>query len=143
VSDAEQGKQAMYESTRGKAVPPLLQQPSQIHASSILAPLQTIQMRDGNSDGSHTEQLTSANHCEMNTRWREICQQIRIDTSLEEEKRKQLWRVLEQYQDIFAWNKGELGCCTIGEHFVDTQGFPPCKASPSRLSYWEEAEVKR
>jgi hypothetical protein len=26
---------------------------------------------------------------------------------------------------------------------VDTQGFPPCKASPGRLSYWEEAEVKR
>jgi len=26
---------------------------------------------------------------------------------------------------------------------VDTQGFPPCKASLGRLSYWEEAEVKR
>jgi hypothetical protein len=44
---------------------------------------------------------------------------------------------------VFAWNKGELGCCTIGEHFVDTQGFPPCKVSPGRLSYWEKAEVKR
>ncbi len=44
---------------------------------------------------------------------------------------------------MFAWNKGELGCCTIGEHSIDTQGFPPCKASPGRLSYWEEAEVKR
>jgi len=62
---------------------------------------------------------------------------------LEEEKRKELWRVLERYQNVFAWNKGELGCCTIGEHFVDTQGFPPCKASPGRLSYWEEAEVKK
>jgi len=47
------------------------------------------------------------------------------------------------YQDVFAWNKGELVCCTIEEHFVDTQGFPPCKVSPRRLSYWEEAEVKR
>ncbi len=36
-----------------------------------------------------------------------------------------------------------MGCCTVGEHVVDTQGFPPCKASPGRLSYWEEAEVKR
>jgi len=88
VFNAKQGRQAMYESTRGVAVPPLLQQPSQVHASSIPAPLQTVQMRDGNSNGSHTEQLTSANHCEMNTRWREICQQIMIDTSLEEEKRK-------------------------------------------------------
>jgi len=31
----------------------------------------------------------------------------------------------------------------VGEHVVDTQGFPPCRASPGRLSYWEEAEVKR
>ncbi len=143
VSNVEQGRHAMYESTRGVAVPPLLQQPSQVHASSILALLQTVQMRDSNSDGSHTEQLTSASHCEMNTRWREICQRIRIDTSLEEGKRKQLWQVLERYQDVFAWNKGELGCCTIGERFVDTQGFPPCKASPGRLSYWEKAKVKR
>jgi hypothetical protein len=52
-------------------------------------------------------------------------------------------KVLERYQDVFAWNKGELGCCTIGEHFVDTQGFPPCKVSPGLLSYWEEIEVKR
>ncbi len=48
---------------------------------------------------------------------------------------------------MFAWNKRELGCCTIGEHsvehFVDTQGFPPCKVSLGRLSYWEEAKVKR
>jgi hypothetical protein len=50
---------------------------------------------------------------------------------------------LERYQDVFAWNKGELGCCTIGEHSIDTQGFPPCKVFPSRLSYWEEAEVKK
>ncbi len=26
---------------------------------------------------------------------------------------------------------------------MDMQGFPPCKASPGRLFYWEEAEVKR
>jgi len=143
VSDAEQCKQAMYESTHDAVVPLLLQQPSRRHASSIPTLLQTIQTKDGNSDGSHTEQLASSNHDEMDTRWREICQRIRIDTSLEEEKQQQLWKVLEQYQDVFAWNKGELGCCTIGEHFVDTQGFPPCKASLGRLSYWEEVEVKR
>jgi hypothetical protein len=44
---------------------------------------------------------------------------------------------------VFAWNKGELGCCTIGEHSIDTQGFPPCRVAPGQLSYWEEAEVKR
>ncbi len=44
---------------------------------------------------------------------------------------------------MFAWNKGELGCYTIEEHSIDTQGFPPCKVAPSQFSYWEEAEVKR
>ncbi len=44
---------------------------------------------------------------------------------------------------MFAWNKGEIRCCTVGEHTIDTQGFPPCKVAPGRLSYWEETEVKR
>ncbi len=79
----------------------------------------------------------------MNTRWEEICQKIQVDHNLDEEKWQQFWKVLECYQDVFAWNKGELGYCTIGEHFVDTQGFPPCKVSPGQLSYWEEVEVKR
>jgi hypothetical protein len=79
----------------------------------------------------------------MSTRWEEISQKIRINHNLEEEKKQQLWKMLGNYQDIFARNKGELGCCTIGEHFIDTQGFPPCRVSPSRLSFWEEAEVKR
>ncbi len=79
----------------------------------------------------------------MSTRWEEIFQKIRVDHNLDEEKRQQLWKVLECYQDVFAWNKGELGCCTIREHSVDTQGFPPCKVSPSRLSHWEEAKVKK
>jgi hypothetical protein len=77
------------------------------------------------------------------TRWGEICQRIRIDQHLDKGMEQQLWRVLEQYQDVFAWNKGELGCCKVGEHLIDTQGFPPCKVAPGRLSYWEEAEVNR
>ncbi len=56
---------------------------------------------------------------------------------------QQLWSVLERYQDVFAWNKGELGCYTMGEHVIDTQGYPPCRVTPGRLSYWEEAEVNR
>jgi len=31
----------------------------------------------------------------------------------------------------------------MGEHNIDTQGFPPCNMSPGRLSFWEETEVKR
>jgi putative transposase len=37
--------------------------------------------------------------------------------------------------------KRELGYCNIGEHLIDTQGFPPYKVAPGRLSYWEETEV--
>ncbi len=67
----------------------------------------------------------------------------KVNTSLDKKKQQQLWKVLECYQDVFAWNKGELGCCTNGEHFMDTQGFPPCKVSPGRLSYQEEVKVKK
>jgi hypothetical protein len=56
----------------------------------------------------------------MSTRWEEICQKIQVDHNLDEKKKQELWKVLERYQDVFAWNKGELGCCTIGEHSVDT-----------------------
>ncbi len=74
VFDAEQGRQAMYESTHDAAIPLLLQQPNRGHTSSIPALLQTIQTKDGNSDCSPTEQLASSNRDEMDTRWREICQ---------------------------------------------------------------------
>ncbi len=60
------------------------------------------------------------------TRWEDICQKLRIDQSLDQLKRPLLWRLLERYQDVFAWNKGELRCCTVGEHSIDMQGFPPC-----------------
>ncbi|CAK9228771.1 unnamed protein product [Sphagnum troendelagicum] len=105
--------------------------------------LKQVNCEDEFKDTEFEDLVASSNHDGMNTRWREICQRIRVDTGLDKEKQPQLWEVLERYQDVFAWNKGELGCCTIGEHFVDTQGFPPCRVSPSRLCYWEEAEVKR
>jgi hypothetical protein len=100
------------------------------HNAAILVLLQVHQAEGGNLDSNYTKQLASSNPDEMNTRWREICQRIRVDTSLDKEK-QQLYKVLESYQNVFAWNKGELGCCTIGQDFVDTQGFPPCNVSPS------------
>ncbi len=143
VADAEQSRRAMCESTHDAAVTLMLQQLGLRDISSIPTLLQAVQMKDGDSNCNTTELLKSSSHEEMGTRWREICQRIRIDSSLDEGGQQQLWKILERYQDVFAWNKGELGCCTVGEHFVDTQGFSPCRASPGRLSYWEEAEVKR
>jgi hypothetical protein len=127
VSDAEKGKQAIFETTNRAEVPVLLQ----------------IHQIKGDSHNNCKEQVALSDNWKLNTKWEEICQKIRVDHDLDEEKRQQLWKVLGHYQDVFAWNKGELGCCTIGEHSIDTQGFPPCKLSPGRLSYWEEAEVKR
>lgn len=65
----------------------------------------------------------------IKTKWEEICQNIQVDLDLEMEKTQRLWHFLERFQDVFSWNKGELGCCTIGEHAIDTQGFPPYKMS--------------
>jgi hypothetical protein len=103
--------------------------------------LQIQQMDIADCSGNVEERITR--NPKENTRWGEICQKIRIDPKLERGMERQLWAVLEQYQDVFAWDKGELGSCTVGEHVIDTQGFPPCKVAPSRLSYWEEAEVNR
>jgi len=115
VSDAEKGKQAIFETTNRAKVPVLLH----VH-----------QMNRGDSHNNCKEQLVLSDIRKMNTRWEEICQKIWVDHNLDEEKRQQLWKVLGRYQDVFAWNKGKLGCCTIGEHSIDTQGFPPCKVSP-------------
>ncbi len=117
VSDAEEGKQTSREPARCTEVPALLQL-CQVNGSDI--------------------QSKPLDNSKANTRWEEISQKIRVDHSLEEEKKQQLWEVLDNYQDVFAWNKSELGCCTVGEHSIDTQGFPPCKVSPGRLSFWGE-----
>jgi len=42
---------------------------------------------------------------------------------------------------VFAWHKGELGQCFIGEHSIDTQGLPPYRMTPRQLSYWEETKI--
>jgi hypothetical protein len=77
-------------------------------------------MDTADSHNSFKEQLALSDNLKASSRWGEICQKIRVDQNLDEEKGQQLWGVLKQYQDVFAWNKGELGCCTIGEHSIDT-----------------------
>jgi len=126
VSDAKRGEPNKGESTPCAEVPTVLQ------------------VHQVNRKEAHPKQFASSADCpKTGTRWEEISQKIRVDHNLGEEKQQQLWRMLGRYQDVFAWNKRELGCCIIGEHSIDTQGLPPCKTSPARLSYWEETEVKR
>jgi len=109
----------------------------------VPALLQVQQFDSGVSCKDLKDQIDATEKPGEDSRWKDICQKLRIDPGLDELKRPMLWKVLEKYQDVFAWNKGELGCCTVGEHSIDTQGFVPCRTTPGRLSYWEEAEMKR
>ncbi len=76
-------------------------------------------------------------------RWDEIRSRIKFDQALSENHVEELWTLLEDFKDVFAQHKGELGCCTIREHVIDTQGFPPCRTTLGKLSYWEEAEENK
>jgi len=116
-----------------------LSQATEATKESVLLQIQEVETTA--SDNRVKEQITDG--LEDDVRWKDICQKLRINQDLDELRRSLLWRLLGRYQDVFAWNKGELGCCTIREHSIDTQGFPPCPVAPGRLSYWEEAEVKR
>ncbi len=78
---------------------------------------------------------------EGGNRWTQIKNKIKLDESLNEEQQKQLWDTMEEFQEVFAWHKGELGQCFVGEHSIDTQGLPPYHITPRRLSYWEETQV--
>jgi hypothetical protein len=53
-----------------------------------------------------------------------------------------LFNLLQEYQDIFAWHKGELGTCSLGEHTINTHGFPPCRMT-SGIFWGEEVKVNR
>jgi hypothetical protein len=60
---------------------------------------------------------------------------------LDEEQRKELWELLEEFQGVFAWHKGELGQCSMAKHLIDMQGLPPCHMTPKQLFYWQEIKV--
>jgi hypothetical protein len=81
--------------------------------------LQVRRLNDAASCKKLEDQIITTDKSGVNSRWNDICQKIKIDPSLDELKRPLLWKVLEGYQDVFAWNKGELGCCTVGEHSID------------------------
>jgi len=73
----------------------------------------------------------------------EIKAKIKLNANLDQEQIEALWFLLEEFHDVFAWHKGELGNCSIDEHAIDTQGLPLCQMNLGRLSYWEEAKVNK
>jgi len=128
VADAKKKKQALIDG---------------LNHVEVTVLLQVQQLNDAALCNNFRGQIVSTDDPRVSSRWEDICQKLCVDQNLDERKGQLLWRMLERYQDVFAWNKGELGCCTVGEHSIDTQGFPPCRLAPGRLSYWEEAEIKR
>ncbi len=142
-SDEEKSRLSEGESACNVLRTVLLQQHKPDRDFVIPAILQTAQVRTDELDRKSDERCVSNNYSESEVKWKEICERIKVDADLDEDGQRQLWATLGGYKDVFAWNKGELGYCTISEHSIDTQGFPPCHASPGRLSFWEEAEVKR
>ncbi|CAK9881424.1 unnamed protein product [Sphagnum jensenii] len=42
-------------------------------------------------------------------RWKDISQKLRIDQGLDELKKPLLWKLLDRYHDVFAWNKRGIG----------------------------------
>jgi hypothetical protein len=133
VEDAEQ---SMREERATKCTATLAsQQHRTLNTTLVPTLLQVGTVGSSESEHPIDTRLHPSSHKNGNTRWNEISQRIKVDSNLEKERQQQLWAILEQYQDVFAWNKGELGCCTVGEHAIDTQGFPPCRAAPGRLSY--------
>jgi len=43
---------------------------------------------------------------------------------------------------MFCMAQGELKSYVVGEHVIDTQGFPPCHTTPN-IFFWEEAKVNQ
>ncbi len=86
----------------------------------ISAVLQITHARSEESNHKTKEGCVLGNRSESEIRWKEICERIKVDAELDEQGQQQLWATLEKYKDVFAWNKGELGHCTIGEHSIDT-----------------------
>ncbi len=63
-------------------------------------------------------------------RWTQIKNKIRLDESLNDKQQKQLWDILKEFQEVFAWHEGGLEQCFVREHSIDTQGLPPCHMMP-------------
>ncbi len=84
VADVEQGKRTRRESAPDAVATLMLQQTYPTDISSIPTLLQVVQVKDDDFNCTTTGLSSSACHDEMGDRWREVSQQIRIDSGLDE-----------------------------------------------------------
>lgn len=75
------------------------------------------------------------NFVEEGDRWALFKYKVKLVVFLDEKQTKQIWELFDEFHEVFAWHKGELMQCSIEEHSIDTQGLPPCRITPSCLSY--------
>lgn len=52
--------------------------------------------------------------------WIEICSKMQINYELTMLQHGEYLDLLQEFQDVFAWHKGELGTCNMGEHSINT-----------------------
>jgi hypothetical protein len=112
------------------------------HDFVIPAIFQTARASIEGPDCKINEGCVSGHHFESETRWKERCERIKVDAGLDEHGHQQLWATLEKYKDVSPGTRANWATALSGSITL-TQGFPPWNASPGRLSFWEEAEVKR
>ena len=62
---------------------------------------------------------------------------------LNEDQRKDLFQLLDEYSDIFAKNSADFGKTTILKHNIDTGDEPPVKQRPRRFPRHSAEELKR
>jgi hypothetical protein len=81
----------------------------------------------GKGNDKEAQGITNAhNKVDVNQQSKlEIKFKINIDAMLDQWRVDQLWELLQQFLDVIAYHKSKLGCYKIGEHIMDTQGFPP------------------
>jgi len=52
--------------------------------------------------------------------WIEICSKMQFNYELTMLQHGELLDLLQEFQDVFVWHKGELGTCNMGKHSIDT-----------------------
>ncbi len=51
--------------------------------------------------------------------WIEICSKMQFNPRLIALQHREFFDLLQEFQDAFAWHKGELGTSNMGEHSID------------------------
>ena len=95
----------------------------------------TVQMSDVNV-------LCAPVTLEESEKQKELLASLKLpESTLTDEQSSELSNLIEEYSDVFAMSKSELGCCDLVEHEIDTDGHSPIKLQPYRLPVIQREKV--